>query len=81
MGKGSMSKRRKTIHMASVATSENHCTQATPRLEIIANGSVKVPNTGFRSDRYSTLEVLFQSFEQLVQSFLVRQSHSDEPHA
>jgi hypothetical protein len=76
-----MSKRRKTIHMASLATSENQWTQATPRLEIIANESVKVPNTGFRSVRYSTLEILFQSFEQLVQSFLVRQSHSDEPHA
>ena len=76
-----MSKRRKTTHMAGLATSENQCTQATPRLEIIANGSVKVPNTSFRSDRYSTLEVLFQSYEQLVQSFLVRQSHSDEPHA
>jgi len=76
-----MSKRRKTTHMASLATSQSQCTQATPRLEIIASGSGKVPDTGFRSDRYSTLEILFQSCKQLVQSFLVRQSHSDEPHA
>ena len=67
--------------MASLATSESHCTQATPRLEIIASGSKKVPDAGFRSDRCSTLEILFQSFEQFVQSFLVRQGHSDKPHA
>jgi len=67
--------------MASLATSESHCTQATPRLEIIASGSEKVPDAGFRSDRCSTLEILFQSFEQFVQSFLVRQGHSDKPHA
>ncbi len=76
-----MSKTRKATHMTSPATSESRCTQATPSLEIIASGSEKVSDTGFRSDRYSTLEILFQSDEQLVQSFLVRQSHSDEPHA
>ncbi len=76
-----MSKMKKTTHMASPATSESQCTQATPRLEIIASRIEKVSDTGFRSDRYSTLEILFQSVEQLVQSFLVRKSHSDEPHA
>jgi hypothetical protein len=46
-GKGSKSKRRKTTHMASLATSESQCTQATPRLEIIASRSEKVPDAGF----------------------------------
>jgi hypothetical protein len=33
------------------------------------------------TDQCSTLGILFQSFEELVESFLVRGSHSDEPHA
>jgi len=54
---------------------------------------IKVPDAFFRfggclissaspqSDPCSTREALFQSLEQLVQSFLVRRSHRDEPHA
>jgi hypothetical protein len=65
---------------------------AYPRLEISASVG-KVPDAFFRfggcltssaspqSDPCSTREALFQSLEQLVQSFLVRRSHRDEPHA
>ena len=55
--------------------------QPTPRLESGARGSEKVPDTGFRSDWCSTLELLFQSFEELVEPFLVRRSHGNEAHA
>jgi hypothetical protein len=59
----------------------NQWVQPTPRPENNASRSEKVLDTGFRSDRCSTLEILFQLFEELVESFLVRPSHGDEAHA
>jgi hypothetical protein len=46
-----------------------------------ATGKKNVPVEFSYSDQRSTLQILFQSFEELIQSILVRRSHGNEPHA
>ena|SRR2546426_12046607 len=57
--------------------------QVTPEKEIADLGNTAVEGSLGHSPicRCSTLEILFQSFEELVVSFLVRGNHGDEPHA